>query len=66
MFSDVILLHGNSVNAVPGSMGGPNEKNVCSSEKMTQTGDGNVWSTIDTNNIQVNNKIIQGTRTPEK
>ena len=53
MFSDVILLHGSSVNTLPGSIGGGNEKNICSSEKMTQTSDGNVWSTVQTNNIQV-------------
>ncbi|XP_011497163.1 PREDICTED: voltage-dependent T-type calcium channel subunit alpha-1G [Ceratosolen solmsi marchali] len=44
MFSDVILLHGRSVNTLPGSIGMAGERNVCSSEKMTQTGDGNVWS----------------------
>ncbi|KAL2717782.1 voltage-dependent T-type calcium channel subunit alpha-1G isoform X1 [Vespula squamosa] len=47
MFSDVVLLHGsNSVgNTVQsGPTVAPTERNVCSSEKMTQTGDGNVWS----------------------
>ncbi|XP_071560722.1 ca[2+]-channel protein alpha[[1]] subunit T isoform X4 [Temnothorax nylanderi] len=47
MFSDVVLLHGsnNVGNALqPGLTVTPGERNVCSSEKMTQTGDGNVWS----------------------
>ncbi|XP_011633278.1 voltage-dependent T-type calcium channel subunit alpha-1G-like isoform X4 [Pogonomyrmex barbatus] len=47
MFSDVVLLHGsnNVGNALqPGMTVTPGERNVCSSEKMTQTGDGNVWS----------------------
>ncbi|XP_050464943.1 voltage-dependent T-type calcium channel subunit alpha-1G isoform X6 [Cataglyphis hispanica] len=47
MFSDVVLLHGsnNVGNALqPGTTVTPGERNVCSSEKMTQTGDGNVWS----------------------
>lgn len=35
MFSDVVLLHGDQA-----------AKNVCSSEKMTQTGDGNVWQPV--------------------
>ncbi|XP_058804886.1 voltage-dependent T-type calcium channel subunit alpha-1G isoform X2 [Phymastichus coffea] len=53
MFSDVILLHGSSVNTLPGSIGvAGGERNVCSSEKMTQTGDGNVWSMPQPNNVQ--------------
>ncbi|KYQ53200.1 Voltage-dependent T-type calcium channel subunit alpha-1I [Trachymyrmex zeteki] len=47
MFSDVVLLHGsnNVGNALqPGLTVTPGERNVCLSEKMTQTGDGNVWS----------------------
>ncbi|CAK9820055.1 Voltage-dependent T-type calcium channel subunit alpha-1G [Anthophora plagiata] len=47
MFSDVVLLHGsnNVGNALQTtSTVLPGERNVCSSEKMTQTGDGNVWS----------------------
>lgn len=47
MFSDVVLLHGsNSVGNTmqSGPTVAPTERNVCSSEKMTQTGDGNVWS----------------------
>ncbi|XP_012271946.2 voltage-dependent T-type calcium channel subunit alpha-1H [Orussus abietinus] len=48
MFSDVVLLHGSSVNTLPGTTV-PGERNVCSSEKMTQTGDGNVWSTAQPN-----------------
>ncbi|XP_023315824.1 voltage-dependent T-type calcium channel subunit alpha-1G isoform X4 [Trichogramma pretiosum] len=54
MFSEVILLHGSSVNTLPGSIGTvTGERNICSSEKMTQTGDGNVWAmTSQPNNIQ--------------
>lgn len=45
MFNDVVLLHGGgNANVSPGSAVS-GERNVCSSEKMTQTGDGNVWST---------------------
>ncbi|XP_011298535.1 voltage-dependent T-type calcium channel subunit alpha-1H isoform X1 [Fopius arisanus] len=53
MFNDVVMLHGGSVNTLPGSIGQPvcGERNVCSSEKMTQTGDGNVWSTTPVNHI---------------
>ncbi|XP_071444004.1 voltage-dependent T-type calcium channel subunit alpha-1G [Hetaerina americana] len=50
MFSDVVLLHDDDGTGAQrrGSLGStgppPGEaKNVCSSEKMTQTGDGNVW-----------------------
>lgn len=56
MFSDVVLLHGsNSVgNALQaGTAVSPGERNVCSSEKMTQTGDGNVWSSPLPDHIQV-------------
>ena len=56
MFSDVVLLHGsNSVgNALQaGSAMSPGERNVCSSEKMTQTGDGIVWSSPLPDHIQV-------------
>lgn len=75
MFSDVVLLHGNSLNLLPGTptnnapaspatssgntppvssanTGPTGERNICSSEKMTQTGDGNVWSTCQANNPQ--------------
>jgi hypothetical protein len=40
MFSDVVMLHdeGGSTSSAPG----PGAKNVCSSEKMTQAGDGHV------------------------
>ncbi|XP_015590684.1 voltage-dependent T-type calcium channel subunit alpha-1G isoform X2 [Cephus cinctus] len=55
MFSDVVLLHGSSVNTLPGSIGA-GERNVCSSEKMTQTGDGNVWSTPQPN-VQVQTEL---------
>nr|XP_031829681.1 voltage-dependent T-type calcium channel subunit alpha-1G isoform X6 [Nomia melanderi]XP_031829682.1 voltage-dependent T-type calcium channel subunit alpha-1G isoform X6 [Nomia melanderi]XP_031829683.1 voltage-dependent T-type calcium channel subunit alpha-1G isoform X6 [Nomia melanderi] len=48
MFNDVVLLHGSNNNVgnalQPSSTVSPGERNVCSSEKMTQTGDGNVWS----------------------
>ena len=56
MFSDVVLLHGsNSVgNALQaGTAMSPGERNVCSSEKMTQTGDGIVWSSPLPDHIQV-------------
>ncbi|XP_076757109.1 ca[2+]-channel protein alpha[[1]] subunit T [Xylocopa sonorina] len=56
MFSDVVLLHGsNSVsNALQaGSTVSPGERNVCSSEKMTQTGDGNVWSSPLPDHVQM-------------
>jgi hypothetical protein len=59
MFSDVILLHGGSVNTLPGSIGmAAGERNVCSSEKMTQTGDGNVWSPPQPNNVQVCSTLL--------
>lgn len=55
MFSDVVMLHGDSINTLPGSVIGHQamsaEHNVCSSEKMTQTGDGNVWSTSPINHV---------------
>lgn len=35
MFSDVVLLHGSD-----------QARNVCSSEKMTQAGDGNIWPAV--------------------
>ncbi|XP_033214107.1 voltage-dependent T-type calcium channel subunit alpha-1H-like [Belonocnema kinseyi] len=41
MFSDVILLHGGSVNTLPGSIA-VTDPNIFCSEKMTQTGDGHV------------------------
>ncbi|XP_076301495.1 ca[2+]-channel protein alpha[[1]] subunit T isoform X2 [Lasioglossum baleicum] len=47
MFSDVVLLHGSpgvGNTLQQSSTVSPGERNVCSSEKMTQTGDGNVWS----------------------
>ncbi|XP_043790226.1 voltage-dependent T-type calcium channel subunit alpha-1G isoform X2 [Apis laboriosa] len=56
MFSDVVLLHGsNSVgNALQaGTAVSPGERNVCSSEKMTQTGDGNIWSSPLPDHIQM-------------
>ncbi|XP_046400704.1 voltage-dependent T-type calcium channel subunit alpha-1I [Ischnura elegans] len=53
MFSDVVLLHddegtgaqrrGSLGSTGPSAPAPPEAKNVCSSEKMTQTGDGNVW-----------------------
>lgn len=54
MFNDVVLLHGDQTVAQSTS-------NVCSSEKMTQTGEGNLWSESDaqtTNSQQVHNNII--------
>lgn len=36
MFNDVVLLHGDQTMS-------QTTRNVCSSEKMTQTGDGNLW-----------------------
>ncbi|XP_026299337.1 voltage-dependent T-type calcium channel subunit alpha-1G isoform X4 [Apis mellifera] len=56
MFSDVVLLHGsNSIgNTLQAGMAvSPGERNVCSSEKMTQTGDGNVWSSPLPDHIQM-------------
>lgn len=44
MFSDVVLLHGENGSPPSGPSGSNvDKKNVCSSEKMTQTGDGNIW-----------------------
>lgn len=55
MFSDVVLLHGgnNVGNALQPGTVTPGERNVCSSEKMTQTGDGNVWSSPLPDHMQV-------------
>lgn len=57
MFSDVVLLHGsnNVGNALQAGSTtvSPGERNVCSCEKMTQTGDGNVWSSPLPDHIQV-------------
>jgi hypothetical protein len=55
MFSDVVLLHGsnNLGNALQPGTVTPGERNVCSSEKMTQTGDGNVWSSPLPDHMQV-------------
>lgn len=39
MFSDVVLLHPDSSCSAADTTG----RNVCSSEKMTQAGDGNIW-----------------------
>ena len=39
-FSDIVMLHTNESVTNIASAG---EKNICSSEKMTQAGDGNVW-----------------------
>jgi hypothetical protein len=41
MFSDVVLFHGGGVNG-----NGETTRNVCSSEKMTQTGDDNLWPVL--------------------
>ncbi|XP_017887476.1 voltage-dependent T-type calcium channel subunit alpha-1G isoform X3 [Ceratina calcarata] len=59
MFSDVVLLHGSNSNSVGNALQAgtttvsPGERNVCSSEKMTQTGDGNVWSSPLPDHIQM-------------
>ncbi|XP_068915162.1 voltage-dependent T-type calcium channel subunit alpha-1G-like [Tenebrio molitor] len=42
IFSDVIVLHGENESS-PGSSSNIDKKNVCSSEKTTQAGDGNIW-----------------------
>jgi hypothetical protein len=41
MFSDVVLFHGGGTNG-----NGETTKNVCSSEKMTQTGDDHLWPAL--------------------
>ncbi|XP_021929198.1 voltage-dependent T-type calcium channel subunit alpha-1H-like isoform X2 [Zootermopsis nevadensis] len=41
MFSDVVLFHGGGASG-----NGETTKNVCSSEKMTQTGDENLWPVL--------------------
>jgi hypothetical protein len=41
MFSDVVLFHGGVANE-----NGETTRNVCSSEKMTQTGDDNLWPVL--------------------
>jgi len=41
MFSDVVLFHGGGTNG-----NGETTRNVCSSEKMTQTGDDNLWPVL--------------------
>lgn len=68
MFSDVVMLHdeGGSTSSAPG----PGTKNVCSSEKMTQAGDGHVhaWrggggrglSAVSPNNIILTFKTFKG------
>ncbi|KAK9701208.1 Ion transport protein [Popillia japonica] len=60
MFSDVVLLHGESSptggtspNLLIPSMETLDKKNVCSSEKMTQTGDGNIWQISNPNQQQL-------------
>jgi hypothetical protein len=43
MFSDVVLFHGGGTNG-----NGDTTRNVCSSEKMTQTGDDAPWPVLGT------------------
>nr|XP_015838484.1 PREDICTED: voltage-dependent T-type calcium channel subunit alpha-1G isoform X2 [Tribolium castaneum] len=44
MFSDVVVLHGDESSPSSSSnIDKKNEKNICSSEKTTQAGDGNIW-----------------------
>ncbi|XP_049817444.1 voltage-dependent T-type calcium channel subunit alpha-1H-like isoform X2 [Aethina tumida] len=50
MFSSVVVLHGendapsgSSSNILTNNMNNIDKKNVCSSEKTTQAGDGNIW-----------------------
>ncbi|CAH1116001.1 unnamed protein product [Phaedon cochleariae] len=51
MFSDVVVLHGQNNSSPPTSSNllsantNIDKKNVCSSEKTTQAGDGNIWQT---------------------
>ncbi|KAF5289783.1 hypothetical protein FQA39_LY03700 [Lamprigera yunnana] len=56
MFSEVIMLHGQeaaTTTTTPSNLLKPLEKrNVCSSEKMTQTGDGNIWQITPTQQNQ--------------
>lgn len=41
MFNEYVILH------TPPTMPEPTpDKNICSSEKMTQTGDGSIWQVI--------------------
>ncbi|KAF5282496.1 hypothetical protein FQR65_LT14266 [Abscondita terminalis] len=47
MFSEVIMLHGQETSSAPAAssnlLSPLDKRNICSSEKMTQTGDGNIW-----------------------
>ncbi|XP_050308824.1 voltage-dependent T-type calcium channel subunit alpha-1G-like isoform X2 [Anthonomus grandis grandis] len=56
MFSDIILLHGQNVSHTASSTNFLSEhmdkKNVCSSEKTTQAGDGNIWQITAPTNAQ--------------
>ncbi|CAG9864964.1 unnamed protein product [Phyllotreta striolata] len=47
MFSDIIILHGQNNTA------SAHKKNVCSSEKTTQAGDGNIWQITEASNQQI-------------
>nr|XP_022916967.1 voltage-dependent T-type calcium channel subunit alpha-1G-like isoform X2 [Onthophagus taurus] len=56
MFNNVVVLHGGesvnqaqSTNLLASNIEGLEKRNVCSSEKMTQTGDGNIWQISSTN-----------------
>ncbi|CAH1954297.1 unnamed protein product [Acanthoscelides obtectus] len=58
MFSDIIMLHGQNVSPPSSSSNllatntNIDKKNVCSSEKTTQAGDGNIWQVTSVPNQQ--------------
>ncbi|CAH0564653.1 unnamed protein product [Brassicogethes aeneus] len=62
MFSGVVVLHGEN-NTPPSSSQNIDKKNVCSSEKTTQAGDGNIWQISQTPNkeqiLQAQQQIAQ-------
>nr|CAH7756872.1 unnamed protein product [Callosobruchus chinensis] len=65
MFSDIIMLHGQNVSPPSSSSNllatstNIDRKNVCSSEKTTQAGDGNIWQITSVPNQQQAQQQIQ-------